>query len=495
LFVAAVMWHNWLETESFGHPGLNSTGLADVERAVFGIRGYCLGTNLTGFIIDAIDVDPSSTAESSPFADVCFQYKEEVTLIIDGVPQTETGCQRFANGVLEGADPCSKRRTVVILMIGAISCSMIGSIYSEKPILNGIMLIFASVCAAWTIFLWTKLVTSFEDLSRSHSEDGIFSEAKFTYALGFKFLAGGCVMGFLSGTAGLLDRCVCASEGQVARAREVGAIRCLDDGIGYSGRLGSALTVISWILLLAALGTGDWVTTEQLGTAGCFCSSEHWTNKSSGCAGPASFGLWEFCVSPLIDQYNHEAYPVCWKYTDLISTPGSGTEVALKQNCTAMTATGFERFAEWNVQEKRFITGWGLIGAIALVMIADVYSEKLMLCCGLNFAATGVGVFCTIVWISFFEDLAKGTDSRMSFGTSGWLLVAAFGCTALTAILYGKDWLCNVEHEMTIVKGGKEMANIDFDGNDIEKPAETDDEASEHSDDDHSDDDGKGSNA
>jgi len=318
--------------------------------------------------------------------------------------------------------------------------------------------------------LWSKLVTTFEDISRDHSTDGVITEAKFASALGYQFLIGGCALGFVSGVMGLLDRYVCASEEQVKRAQDAGAFSCDGDGVGYSGRLGSLLTICSWILLLAALGTGDWVKTEKLGAAGCFCSNAHWTNRSSGCAGGASFGLWEYCVYPFIDQYNHDAYPVCWKYTDVVSTPGATSEFALENNCTAMTGTGLERFAEWSVQEKRFITGWGVIGAIALVMIADVYSEKLMLCCGLNFAATGVGIFCVIIWISFFEDLSKGTDARMTFGFSGWLLVMAFGSTSVTAILYGKDWLCNIKHFIEVKdSSGKLLAKKDFDGNNVKE--------------------------
>eukprot|EP00729_Bicosta_minor_P016923 gene16923-25897_t len=50
LYVAAVMFEAWLETEHFGHPGLTDVGLQDVASAKFGIRGYCLGTEMHGFL-------------------------------------------------------------------------------------------------------------------------------------------------------------------------------------------------------------------------------------------------------------------------------------------------------------------------------------------------------------------------------------------------------------------------------------------------------------
>lgn len=46
----------WLETEHFGHPGLTDVGLQDVASAKFGIRGYCLGTEMHGFLVSWMHV-------------------------------------------------------------------------------------------------------------------------------------------------------------------------------------------------------------------------------------------------------------------------------------------------------------------------------------------------------------------------------------------------------------------------------------------------------
>ena len=42
---------DWLVVDQFGHPGLKSNGLDHVVGATFGLRGYCLGTNMSGFLV------------------------------------------------------------------------------------------------------------------------------------------------------------------------------------------------------------------------------------------------------------------------------------------------------------------------------------------------------------------------------------------------------------------------------------------------------------
>ena len=186
--------------------------------------------------------------------------------------------------------------------------------------------------------------------------------------------------------------------------------------------------------------------------------------------GRASLGLWQYCMYPLVPAYNNDPYPVCFEYDALLSTPGAAPGFAEGTNCTApLTATGLERFHHWQFEAKREVIMWGIIGSIALVVIGDIYSEKLFLCCILNFAATGVGIFCMFMWVGFFEKLALDTDDRLRMGTSSLLLVAGWGGSAVTAVLYGKDWLCNAKHFLVVHKDGKEIARRHFDGSDVHK--------------------------
>lgn len=192
------------------------------------------------------------------------------------VYQTD-GCSRLNAGGLAGANPCKKRNSVVILMIIAISTAMIGDIYSEKPLLNGLMLLLSSGFSGGTIALWLSLAQHFEEVAQAATADpGLapsLAESRFRIGIGFIFLCAGCGCAFIFGIVAALDRCVCASEIRITRMKDQGWFMCHDDGVGYSGRLGSLLSVCAWIALMAALATNSWIETDKLGRPGCFCSS------------------------------------------------------------------------------------------------------------------------------------------------------------------------------------------------------------------------------
>ena len=54
-------------------------------------------------------------------------------------------------------------------------------------------------------------------------------------------------------------------------------------------------------------------------------------------------------------------------------------------------------------------------------------------------------------------------------GTSSLLLVGGWGGSAITAVLYGKDWLCNAKHFLVVHKDGEEQGRKHFDGTDVHK--------------------------
>ena len=74
----------------------------------------------------------------------------------------QDGCHRFNSGAFidkedgTSANLCKKRSTIIVLMIGAIALSIIGDIYSEKPLVNGVLLLGSFACAVWVILLWQK---------------------------------------------------------------------------------------------------------------------------------------------------------------------------------------------------------------------------------------------------------------------------------------------------------------------------------------------------
>ena len=119
------------------------------------------------------------------------------------------------------------------------------------------------------------------------------SSTEFKDGVGFQCLLGGAVMALISGLLGVLDRCVCIDEKRSERLEEMGIMGCTDDGVGYTGRFGALLSACSWIIMLAALATHSWVETDKFGSPGCFCTNSDITNRSNGCMGRATIGLWQ----------------------------------------------------------------------------------------------------------------------------------------------------------------------------------------------------------
>ena len=172
-------------------------------------------------------------------------------------------------------------------------------------------------------------------------------------------------MALISGLLGVLDRCVCIEKKRSERLEEMGLLGCHDDGVGYSGRLGALLSACSWIIMLAALATNNWVETEDFGAPGCFCSNDIITNRSNGCMGRATIGLWQYCLYPVIPQYGNMTHAVCFDYDLLLGTPGADPGFAERTNCTVpWTATGLERFSQWNFEENRAVIMYGILASI-----------------------------------------------------------------------------------------------------------------------------------
>jgi hypothetical protein len=73
--------------------------------------------------------------------------------------------------------------------------------------------------------------------------------------------------------------------------------------------------------------------------------------------------------------------------------------------------------------------------------------------------------------MSFFGDLALGTDAPMTFGPAGKMLVFGFLGCLLTAMLYGKDWLCNVKFLMEVEDKHGRKARVYEDSSDEEDDA------------------------
>lgn len=323
-----------------------------------------------------------------------------------------------------GTDPCKRRDLVVMMMIFAILTALIGDVISEKVKLNGMLLMVSFGFSVGAIAVWVHMNSEFA------------SEETLKPALGLILLICGSACCFVSSCMCLFDSVCCADEGQ-----KIPLCNFSDDGVGLSGRIGAIISVCTWCLMLAALTTNDWSQTDKLGDVGDFCASPEVTGYGTGCIEKATFGLWKYCLYPHIKLYNNKTYPVCMEWTESIYTPGN---VEFGGNISEVDASGVERFSQYDAEAIRQLVGWGIIGSIGAVMIGDIYSEKLWLCTILNLCACGGGVFVMIMWVSFTEEIAMDTDDLMVTGISGWFLVAGWVSAFVSAMFYGKDWLCNM---------------------------------------------------
>lgn len=413
LYIAACMTFEWSKTSELGNAEdgtLADVGLQHVGKAEFGLIGYCLGTEIPGFSGD----DTSR---------VCFDYRESVSIVNGNETSKMTGCERFSTGVLRSTDPCKRRDLVIVMMTFAILSAFTGDVISEKVKLNGMLLMVSFGLSLGAIIVWVDMNQNFES-SKALKPD-----------LGLILVICGSTAAFISSIMCLVDSC-CCSDGDTPPM-----CNFKDDGVGMSGRIGAILAVATWTLLLAAITTSDWSRTTKLGEVGKFCGDPAVTGYETGCIQKATFGLWKYCLEPHIEQYGNETYPVCFEWDEVISTPGN---IEYGGNVSATTASGIDRFSDYDAEAMRQLVGWGVIASIGAVVVGDIYSEKLWMCTILNFCAAGGGIFCMIMWVAFTEDIALDTDARMVTGRSGWFLVAGWIGAFVTAFFYGKDWLCNM---------------------------------------------------
>jgi len=287
---------------------------------------------------------------------------------------------------------------------------------------------------------------------------------------GFMLMALGCIFALLCAIMCALDFCCLIDDNRRKTIAQRGSFGCGDDGVGFLSRFAAISTTCTWMLMLCALTTHNWVYTSDLGQPGCFCSDPLYTETETGCVSKATFGLWKYCIEPFHPQYGNASYPVCFDYKERVQTPGPNPELGIDGplvNCSIgdlgvgpLDKTGSERFANWNLEAKRQGTGWMTIGTIGGLMVSGIFSEKAWIGMLLNLGAGGTGVFIMIIWISFYQDLAMDTGDLLILGTSGWMLVIAWFGAFLTGAMYGRDFICGHEKEFAVRQRGKKEFTI-----------------------------------
>jgi hypothetical protein len=177
---------------------------------------------------------------------------------------------------------------------------------------------------------------------------------------------------------------------------------------GFLGSFASITTVVFYLLVVIAVSTPVWTETDQLGTAGGYCSGNCEGNK-------ASFGIWTYCVSEKISTFDDELHDVCLEWTSMVNTSqtfsgtnsGSGSSVGGGN----VEADANERFAYADAKENREFTGFAMLAGVILSVIADIYSEKFAVGTILMFCAGLAAMVSMAAWVEFMRNLKNHPDT------------------------------------------------------------------------------------
>jgi len=464
LMVIGCLMPDWSKTSQLGGKGsMEENGLEEIKEATFGLGFYCLGTKLTGFTTGP----ENANVEDHAYARVCFGYDDSATIVPEAqlgnssyVASAMTGCDRFSTGGFSSADPCSKRIVIILIMTGAICLTVFGDAVSEKPKLNGLMLSIGGALMILVLIIWSTMIGGVDANEAVEPGDGMY------------VIIGAAIAAAIAAFANIFDGCCCfgGDDDDDDDGGSGAANMCDfdDDGIELSGRAAAFLSAATWILFLGAALTNDWSHTSDLGQVGSFCSSPDFTGeqctrtgvngvekncKTVGCIAEASFGLLEYCVYPQLPTYSNRTVQVCYKWDDIVDTPGNKDYVSNGVPCSdidggecgnvsATRENGYDRMSKYDVKSDTGIVFYWLIGAVVAVSFGDIFSEKLALCAALNFLGAFLGIVAMFMWVEFINKLGADTEAQVVYGYSGWLLICGIICGVFTGVLYFKDW-CN----------------------------------------------------
>ena len=351
-----------------------------------------------------------------------------------------TGCERFG-------DICYVRQVVKIALAAGIILGVLCGTFSEKghPTIT-VLQFLAMIAGIVAMGMWV-------DWSRR--ELGVDAQ-KLKLGLGGWLITIGWLLALLSMAVGWFDSrigCI-GGSGEVDQNGGLFHDKQTNKWISVPSRLGSLLSVTTWICLLVSVTNPEWTTVTNLGSAGMYnttavqgcttntagevlCSTGSGNATTSG-----AFGLWRYCISEVVPQFGPEPQQICVDWTDKIAITGSSSgdsvtcDVLADAGETAAQLaeddahsndgcglSGLERFADIGIRHKRTLTGFMVLASAGLAIIADVYSEKNFMGCVLMLLSCIAGIIAFASWLSF--QLAIAGDG-LTFGKGGWVLVGAW---------------------------------------------------------------------
>lgn len=113
-----------------------------------------------------------------------------------------------------------------------------------------------------------------------------------------------------------------------------------------------------------------WTATGDLGLAGGLCNDDVPNNTASCDDNGAQFGLLSYCIESPVALFGGIKQDVCLEYTD---------EVTIID--TNVTMDGYTRFEDFGLEDRAGLSFAMTFFAIGTAGLADLYSEKLFVCC------------------------------------------------------------------------------------------------------------------
>lgn len=413
-------------------------GLDPVTEATFGLREFCIKTQTAIFVEQQFtcfeyddmlrikfknisDVVEQAIAEvvGNDTSPICgaklIEYEAAVDAVINSSSPAfwynATGCDRF-DGVCE----FGTFEIVRVLLMAAIIACIAGATFSEKIPFYGAMLLVATLLSTAAVSIYAAWADSLDNNLET--------------TIGLGIIAGAIIFAFIGTLLAGWD--VCRSEGRASLS---------DDGIDLFGRMGSLLTVCTWLFMAISIVMPTWTSVDELGNVGGLCNDDCLYADCNNIQ--ATFGLISYCVDTAVELTgNAKKEKVCMYYTDEVSIVGSN-----------VTITGFERFDEFGLEGTVTLTFSAMCIGIISSAFADIFSEKLIPATILSLLAGLAGVTTLIVWLTFQSDLDSAVPGSAESSDGVYVLGTAFAIAFFTMIVYGINACKWYRSERATLKG------------------------------------------
>lgn len=404
----------WSSTTAFSMGG----GLNAVSEATFGLREYCLKSRTSTFVedqflcfeyedmlevknrssnADAIDLmyrGADGTSAICGAQKIAYLAAAESGLLDLGGSSwvNQTGCDRF--------DDACDNSVIRILLTSSILAVVCGAMYSEKIPFFGAMLLVAMILGIAAIGVWNEWI------------QGLDSE--FEPDIGLAIMATAVSMAFLGAILAAIDTCVGASRSGL-----------FEDGIDLFGRMGSLLTVATWLFFAIAMVMPTWTEVSDLGRAGNLCNDDCLDAECTGIR--ATFGLLRYCMETAADlNGGAKKELVCMFYSEEVQIVGRAESI-----------NAFDRFESVDLKQSVEWTTIALSVGIGCAAFADIFSEKLLPSAILSAMSGAAGVVALSFWLALQTKLDDEVAGSAESSDGVYVVATAFCISFFTMIVYG----------------------------------------------------------